>query len=462
MEKGKTEFKNQIDMTSGGLLKKILVFALPIALSSVLQQLFNSVDIAVVGNFASSSALAAVGSNAPVINLFINLFVGLSVGANVVIAGFIGSNKNDKIKQAVSTSFIIALFSGIALLVAGEIAAEPILTAMGAPSDVIDLAAIYLRIYFLGMPFFMIYNFGSAILRSVGDTKRPMYILAACGGVNALLNLWFVIGFNMSADGVATATVISNGLSAYLIIRILRKENEPLKLNLRELKIDKKILRQVLAIGVPAGLQGVVFSISNVFIQTCLNGFGSAVVAGSAAAVNFEYFNYYIINAFGQSAVTFTSQNYGAGKLQRCLKSFFTAFALAAVSSLALTAVFMIFRNEFLSFYTNDAEIIPYGLERMQHIIVYGALISTYEVSACAMRGFGYSNTPTILTVLGTCVLRIVWIFTVFKNDPDYGVLLDVYPVSWLITGIACLAAYAVIYKRVKNKSGFDMQRTAA
>lgn len=449
-------------MTSGGLFKKILLFALPIALSSVLQQLFNSVDIAVVGRFSSSSALAAVGSNAPVINLFINLFVGLSVGANVVIAKFIGSCENDKIKQSVGTSFVIALFSGIALLILGEIAAEPILTAMGAPEDVMDLAVVYLRIYFLGMPFFMIYNFGSAILRSVGDTKRPMYILAACGGVNALLNLWFVIGFKMSADGVATATVISNALSAYLIVRILRKENEPLKLELKGLKIDKKILGSILAIGVPAGLQGVVFSISNVFIQAQLNGFGSDVVAGSAAAVNFEYFNYYIINAFGQSAVTFTSQNYGAGKLKRCLKAFFIAFASAAASSLALTAVFMIFRFELLSFYTDDTAVIPYGLDRMQHIIAFGALISTYEVSACAMRGFGYSTTPTVITVLGTCVLRIVWIFTVFKYNPAYGTLLDVYPVSWIITGIACLTAYAVVYKRVKSKRNFDLKSASA
>lgn len=449
-------------MLNGPLFKKILLFALPIALSSILQQLFNSVDIAVVGKFASSNALAAVGSNAPVINLLINLFVGLSVGANVVIANFIGDNKREKIKQAVETIFVVAIISGVLLLILGVCTAEPILRAMGAPYDVIDLAVLYLRIYFLGMPFFMIYNFGAAILRSVGDTKRPMYILIVSGSVNAALNMLFVVGFNMSVAGVAIATVTANMLSAYLIIRILKKEDEPLRLHPRRLKINKAILASIMTIGVPAGVQGVVFSISNVFIQTQLNGFGSAAVAGSAAAVNFEYFNYFIANAFGQAAVTFTGQNYGALKPERCLRAFWIAFALAAASCAILTAVFTLWRREFLTFYTDDPAVIPYGLERMSHVATFAGLIATYEVSGAAMRGFGYSTTPAVITILGTCVLRIVWIYTVFRMFPTYGVLLDEYPVSWIITGACCMLAYAIVYKKIKKKIAFRPKEAAA
>ena len=313
---------NQMDMLNGSIFDKILLFALPLAISSILQQLFNSVDVAVVGRFASSEALAAVGSNSSVISLLINLFVGISVGANVVIANYIGQGKTEKIQDAVHTVMIVSLISGVFLLVLGLMIARPILEIMGTPENVIDLAVLYLHIYFLGMPFLMIYNFGAAVLRSKGDTKRPLYCLIISGVINACLNLLFVIVFKLSVAGVAIATVIADGVSAVLIIYFLMNEEETIRLRLNKLKIKKSELIKVIKIGVPAGLQGVVFSVSNVCIQTAINSFGSDAVAGSATELNFEYFTYFTISAFVQAAVTFTSQNYGARNFKRCKKIF--------------------------------------------------------------------------------------------------------------------------------------------
>lgn len=304
-----------MDMLHGSLLNKILLFALPLAASSILQQLFNSVDVAVVGKFASSQALAAVGSNGSVISLMINLFVGISVGASVVIANYIGQKNQRGIKNAIHTVSVVTLTSGILLLAIGLFTARPILEMMDTPDDVLDLAVLYLRIYFLGMPFFMIYNFGAAILRSMGDTKRPLYCLVIAGLINTALNLLLVIVFQMSVAGVAIATVVSNMFCAGMVIYILLHEQEPFRLEIKDIKISRLELRKMLQIGIPAGVQGMVFSIANVFIQAAINRFGSNAIAGSAAALTYEYYCYFVVNAFSQAAVTFISQNYGAGDI---------------------------------------------------------------------------------------------------------------------------------------------------
>ena len=436
---------NQMDVLNGSIFDKILLFALPLAISSILQQLFNSVDVAVVGRFASSEALAAVGSNSSVISLLINLFVGISVGANVVIANYIGQGKTEKIQDAVHTVMIVSLI----LLVLGLMIARPILEIMGTPENVIDLAVLYLHIYFLGMPFLMIYNFGAAVLRSKGDTKRPLYCLIISGVINACLNLLFVIVFKLSVAGVAIATVIADGVSAVLIIYFLMNEEETIRLRLNKLKIKKSELIKVIKIGVPAGLQGVVFSVSNVCIQTAINSFGSDAVAGSATGLNFEYFTYFTISAFVQAAVTFTSQNYGARNFKRCKKIFVYSMISSVVICGLMSAIFVVWRDFFAGIYTTDKDVLEYASMRMVHVLLFECLASSYEIGGAALRGLGYSMTPAVLTVLGSCVFRLIWIYTVFNKFRSFEMLMNVYPVSWVITGIAVLIAYAMVRKKL-------------
>ena len=440
---------NQMDMLNGSIFDKILLFALPLAISSILQQLFNSVDVAVVGRFASSEALAAVGSNSSVISLLINLFVGISVGANVVIANYIGQGKTEKIQDAVHTVMIVSLISGVFLLVLGLMIARPILEIMGTPENVIDLAVLYLHIYFLGMPFLMIYNFGAAVLRSKGDTKRPLYCLIISGVINACLNLLFVIVFKLSVAGVAIATVIADGVSAVLIIYFLMNEEETIRLRLNKLKIKKSELIKVIKIGVPAGLQGVVFSVSNVCIQTAINSFGSDAVAGSATGLNFEDFTYFTISAFVQAAVTFTSQNYGARNFKRCKKIFVYSMISSVVICGLMSAIFVVLRDFFAEIYTTDKAVLEYASIRMVHVLLFECLASSYEIGGAALRGLGYSMTPAVLTVLGSCVFRLIWIYTVFNKFRSFEMLMNVYPVSWVITGIAVLIAYAIVRKKL-------------
>ena len=367
---------NQMDMLNGSIFDKILLFALPLAISSILQQLFNSVDVAVVGRFASSEALAAVGSNSSVISLLINLFVGISVGANVVIANYIGQGKTEKIQDAVHTVMIISLISGVFLLVLGLMIARPILEIMGTPENVIDLAVLY-------MPFLMIYNFGAAVLRSKGDTKRPLYCLIISGVINACLNLLFVIVFKLSVAGVAIATVIADGVSAVLIIYFLMNEEETIRLRLNKLKIKKSELIKVIKIGVPAG---VVFSVSNVCIQTAINSFGSDAVAGSATGLNFEYFTYFTISAFVQAAVTFTSQNYGARNFKRCKKIFVYSMISSVVICGLMSAIFVVGRDFFAEIYTTDKAVLEYASIRMVHVLLFECLASSYEIGGAALR----------------------------------------------------------------------------
>ena len=429
-------------MLHGSLLDKILIFAMPLAFSMVLQQLFNSADVAVVGRFDSPQAMAAVGSNGAAINLMVNLFVGLSIGANVIVAKYIGKNETSKIQDAVHTSISISLICGVILLIWGLTAARPLLTLMNTPADIIDLAVVYFRIYFLGTPFIMLYNFGSAILRSRGDSNRPLWSLAFGGVVNVILNLIFVIGFRLSVVGVALATVISNVVSALMILYFLMKEEPPFKLTFKNLSIDKNDSIQILKIGLPAGLQGMLFSISNVTIQTAINSLGSYASAGSAAALNFDFINFYFVAAFTQAAVTFTSQNFGAGNYERCKKVFyFSMFSGLFFTGLACV-ICAVWRTEILSIYTVNPEVLSYAEVRMLHAVAFLWLCNLYEIPGGVLRGMGHSTLPTVIILLGCCVLRIIWVYTIFEYYNDFAMLMNVYPVSWAITSVATLIAY--------------------
>lgn len=436
-------------MLHGPLLGKILVFALPLAASMMLQQLFNSADVAVVGRFDSPQAMAAVGSNGAAINLMVNLFVGLSIGANVIVAQYIGRNDTAKIHDAVHTSITLALIGGAILLVWGLVMARPILTLMNTPDDIIELAVVYFKIYFLGTPFIMLYNFGSAVLRSKGDSRRPLISLAAGGVINVILNLIFVIGFKLSVVGVALATVISNIISSLMIMYYLITEEEPFAFKFRDLILGRKYLVQILKVGLPAGIQGSLFSISNVCIQTAINGIGSYASAGSAAALNFDFLVYYIVAAFTQAAVTFTSQNFGAGNYKRCDRVFTLTMSAGTVFTGLACFICYSWNNELLSIYTINNEVLSYATIRMFHVVCFLWMTNFYEISGGCLRGMGYSTLPSVMVLLGCCVLRIIWVYTVFAAYNDFTILMNVYPVSWFITGVCTLTAYYVIRKRV-------------
>lgn len=446
------EKSTNVDMIHGPLLKKMVLFALPLALGSVFQQLFNMVDSAVVGQFASSEALAAVGANGSVVNLFVNFFVGISVGSSALIANYIGSGNDKNISKGVHTSISIALICGTFLAVFVQFVAEPLLLLMGTPENVIGLAVLYLRIYAVGMPFILLYNFGSAVLRSAGNSKTPFYALVVGGVVNACLNLILVIIFHLSVDGVAIATVVSNILSSSIVLYTLAHEKEVLRFHFNKLTVSKNELRKILQIGIPAGIQGTVFSLSNVVIQSSLNSFGSSVVAGSAAAINFEYIGYCIINGFSQAATTFVGQNYGAKEYDRCHKvwklTLFTGMAIAFVIDMTV----VLFRVPLVHLFTSDIQVIPHALQRVLQIMSFHWLIATYEITGSALRGYGKSMAPALLTVFGTCVIRLIWVYFVNNFYHTYSMLLLVYPVSWLITGTLVIGYYFIVRKQLTNE----------
>ena len=435
---------NQMDMLNGSIFNKILLFALPLAISSILQQLFNSVDVAVVGRFASSEALAAVGSNSSVISLLINLFVGISVGANVVIANYIGQGKTEKIQDAVHTVMIVSLISGVFLLVLGLMIARPILEIMGTPENVIDLAVLYLHIYFLGMPFLMIYNFGAAVLRSKGDTQRPLIALFIGGVINVILNLFFVVVLHMSVEGVAIGTVVSNIFSSMMLLYWLMHETDALRIDLKQLKINDRILKRIAKIGVPAGLQGMVFSISNVCIQSSLNALGSDAIAASSAALNYEYFAYYILSSFAQAAVTFIGQNYSAKKYDRCKKITLQSFLLGGATTMVACMIFVIFDHFFISFFTSDVSVASLAYTRLKIILPFQFLNMSIEVFSSVMRGVGYSSVPAGICVAGICGVRLAYLYTIYPSIASYDHLLIIYPISWFVTVLALALVYFI------------------
>ena len=440
---------SNIDMLNGSLLDKILMFAIPLALSMMLQQLFNSADVAVVGRFDSPQAMAAVGSNSQAINLMVNLFVGLSIGANVVIARYIGTGHKNKIHEAVHTAISLALISGVILLIWGLSVARVMLVMMNTPEDVLEPAVLYFRLYFLGMPFIMLYNFGSAVLRSMGDSNRPLWCLVVGGVVNVILNLILVIIFKLSVAGVAIATVTSNIISAFMIMRYLFNEDEPFKFSFKNLILKREDVIDMIKIGLPAGLQGMLFSISNICIQTAINSLGSYASAGSAAALNFDFIVFFIVNAFTQAAVTFTSQNFGARNYERCIKVYRLSMLYGTLLTGLACVICGVWRTEILSLYTRDPIVLKFGEVRMLHAVAFLWLCNLYEISGGCLRGMGYSVLPAVFVLTGCCLLRIVWVFTVFKYFNDFAILMDVYPVSWIVTSIATLIAYYRIRKRV-------------
>ncbi len=446
----------EMDMCHGPLLRKLLVFSLPVMLSGVLQLLFNAADIIVVGQYVGSTALAAVGSTGSLINLLINLLIGLSVGANVMVARYYGAHEEKLVSQTVHTAILLSLVSGIVMIFIGIALAEPLLRLMGTPDNVLDQAALYVRIYFAGMPVIMLYNFGSAILRAVGDTKRPMYFLLIAGILNVFMNLFFVIVFHMGVAGVALATVLSQCVSAGLVLLCLIRSNGAIKLHLKEMKIHKEPLLKMIRVGLPAGIQGSIFSISNVLIQSSVNSFGDIAMAGNAAASNIEGFIYTCMNAIYQAAISFTSQNYGAGQYRRIRKIMRSGVLIVTCVGLLLGGIAFLCAPVLLSIYNTDPQVIQYGMLRMEIICLTYFTCGIMDVMVGCLRGLGYSIMPMIVSLAGACGIRVLWIFTVFQWDRTLTMLYISYPVSWMITAAVHIICFLIIIRKVPNMDAED------
>lgn len=442
----------EMDMLHGGLAGKLILFAIPLAFSSILQQLFNSADVAVVGRFAGSAALAAVGSCVALVGIFVNLIVGLSVGPNAALANLIGQGQRERISGMVHTILTFGIALGVVLMGLGFLTARTVLEASGTPESVINEALLYIRIYFIGVPFMTIYNFGAAILRSYGDTKRPMCYLIISGTVNVVLNLIFVIGFGLGVEGVAISTSVSNMLSTAMVLTHLYRKEDEFQFRFHKMCVLWKDLKRILMIGISAGIQGAIFSVSNVFIQSGINTFGEDAIAGSSLALNFEYFTYDIGSAFAQAAVTFTSQNFGAGNLKRCKKIFWLCLIFGVGFTEILSIIFMIWDDFFVSIYTISDAVAVYGLIRMHHVCSMEGLTATYEVESAALRGLEKSLEPSIITILGTVVFRMIWMATVFKWIPTYEMLMNVYISSWVFTGGLIFIVYVLHMRKLEKE----------
>ena len=438
----------EMDMCSGPILSKMLVFAIPLMLSSILQLLFNAADIVVVGRFAGSNALAAVGSTSSLINLLVSVFNGLSIGVNVLVARYLGARDAQNTRETVHTAVLVSIVSGLILVVLGISLAAPLLSLMGTPDDVLPLSTLYIRIYFAGIPFTMLYNFGSAIMRSTGDTKRPLYFLAFAGVVNVVLNLILVVFFNMSVAGVAIATVVSQAISAILVMICLLRMDGLCRVDIKQLRIYKDKLVSMIRIGLPAGLQGALFNISNVLIQSSVNSFGSVAMAGNSASANIEGFIYMGMNAIYQTVLSFISQNLGAKQYKRITRVAVTGVSLVAIIGVALGGLALLFDAPLLSIYSDTAEVVEFGLKRMWIIAPTYFICGMMDVIMGCNRGLGYSIMPMIVSLAGACGFRILWIFTVFATNPTLETLYTSYPISWALTA----AAHAVCFVIVKRK----------
>lgn len=436
--------KRELDMLHGAIWNKIPLFALPVAATAILEQLFNASDIAIVGNFTGAqrtAAVAAVGANSPIISLLVNLFVGIALGANVVIAHAIGQGDKNTVKKAVHTSILVSLLGGVLVAALGELAAAPLLHLLQVPDDVFPLALLYLRIYLLGMPVILLYNFEAAIFRSVGETKIPLLALAVSGVVNVALNLFFVAVLGMTVNGVAIATVISNALSSAILYFRLRTTAREVHVEPHLLRIDLGILKRILRIGLPAGIQSGVFSLANIIIQSAINSLGTVVMAASSAAFNIEIFTYDIVNAFGQACTTFVGQNFGAGELKRCKKTLLLCLAEGAVILLAAIALIISFGKPLLSIFNSDPEVIDIGYIRLMMIVSAHFFSMLYEVMSGYLRGFGISFMPAVLTMIGVCVVRLLWIQFVFPLSRTFRTIMLVYPVSLSLTALMIFVA---------------------
>lgn len=449
--------KQKLDMLNGSIWNKLPVFALPIAATGILEQLFNASDIAIVGNFAQTdktAAVAAVGANSPIIGLILNLFIGIALGANVVIANAIGRDDRQTVQKAVHTSMVVSVIGGVLVAIIGEIIAEPLLTALNVPNDVLELALLYLRIYFLGMPVILLYNFEAAIFRSIGETKMPLIALTLSGILNVLLNLFFVIVLKMSVNGVATATVIANVVSAGILYVKLVKSDKYIKVEFKKLRIDGKVFAKIMQIGLPAGIQSAVFAVANIVIQGAINSLGTTVIAASSAAFNIEIIAYNVMNSFSQACTTFVGQNFGANKIDRCKKTLFLCLIEDAIASGTAILIVLITGKFLLSIFNNDPEVIEIGYTRLVIIFIAYIFSMLYEVMSGYLRGFGFSLVPAILTTIGVCVVRIVWINTVFPANRAFVTIMTAYPVSLSTTAVLIFIAL-IIYrpsKRFANK----------
>lgn len=441
--------KYTMDMCNGPLLKKIILFAIPLMLSGVLQLLFNAADVIVVGRFTGNEALAAVGSTSSLINLLINLFVGVSVGANVLLGKHIGARDEENASKTVHTAVTFSLVVGIVMIFVGFFLSRPLLELMGTPEDVINLSVLYMRIYFVGMPTFMFYNFGAALLRAVGDTKRPLYFLTLAGIINVIFNLIFVIVFHMGVAGVALATIISEGISAFLVFLCLKGADGVLHLDHRSLSFHKDVAIQMMKIGLPAGLQGCIFSVSNVLIQSSVNSFGSIAMAGNTASANLEGFVYNAMNSLYQTSLSFTSQNMGAKKYKRVDKILIECLVIVMIVGIVMGGGAYLIGTSLLSIYSSDPQVISYGLLRMSLICVPYFLCGMMDVFVGSLRGMGYSVMPMLVSLTGACLFRIVWIFTIFATNRSLFVLYFSYPVSWALTATAHLICYMIVRKKV-------------
>ena len=445
MEKRKRSLA--IDILNGPMWDKILRYALPVAATGILGQLFNASDIAIVGNFAEGdtvAAVAAVGANGPVIGLLLNIFIGIALGANVVIANAIGRGDSDTVSRAVHTSIVAAVLGGIIVGLLGQLVAEPVLSMLQVPEDVFPLALKYMRIYLLGLPVIFLYNFEAAIFRSAGDTKTPLVALALSGVLNVILNLFFVVVLNKTVDGVAIATVLANVVSSVVLLRRLLRSELFIHVEFKDLRIDWKILWRILKIGVPAGIQGAVFSLSNIVVQSAINSLGKVTMAASSAAFNVEVMAYYILNSFGQACTTFVGQNYGAGQIDRCRKALKLCLIESVIATACAVCIALLSGKYLIALFNNDPEVIRLGMVRMKFIFMSYIFSTIYDCMSGYMRGFGISLTPALLTIFGVCGTRIIWIYMVFPMSQTFETIMQVYPISLAINMVLIFCALII------------------
>ena len=442
------------DLTEGSIVDKVLLFAIPLMLTSMLQQLFNATDVAVVGKFASTEALAAVGSNTPIISLLVNFFVGISVGANVLIARNIGARQPEKAKSAVRTSMALALVAGVIVAIIGNLIAAPIIDLLGVPPEVRNYSVIYLRLYFSGVPFIMLYNFEAAIFRSNGNTRTPLICLFVGGVFNVCANLFFVLVLGMDVDGVAIATVLANVISSMMLLHALRNEDSVIHVNVAKIRINRDDLVTILKIGMPAGLQSAVFSISNICIQSAINSLGATYMAASSAAFNIEILAFFVVNSFTQTLVSFIGQNYGAKKYERCREIVRKTLIVSWVFTTVLSAILLVFARPLLGLFTNEQLVIEAGLLRIKLLLYAETLNVLMDNLSGAMRGLGKSLVPALTTLICVCGIRIIWVFTGFKIYHTWLSLMIVFPVSWAVNATFIIIGYIYTRNRMLPREG--------
>jgi putative MATE family efflux protein len=442
-----------VDMLHGSLWDKILIVALPLALTGIMQQLFNAADIAMIGQFVGKEAMAAVGSNSPIISTTISLFIGISLGVNVVIAGFIGKHNEKGVHLAVHTSLVLAFFCGIFMTVLGEITVRPLLQLLQVPADIFEMAVTYLRVFFLGVPAFFLYNFESSIFRSLGDTRTPLLGLVIAGIIKVILNLIFLLIFHLSVLGVGIATAIAPCVSSMILFVILRRSNSIIRIRIDEFRINRAVLKRILRIGVPAGIQGMVFSLSNLVIQSAINSLGAVVMAASAAAFNIEILAYFVVNAFGQVTSTFIGQNYGARQMERCKEITRICMIQDMIATCVMSVGILYFSDSLLGIFNGDAAVIAYGGIRLFYVLAPEFINTILEILSGALRGYGNSLIPALIALVGICGTRIAYVYLYFPLEPTMETLMKVFPISWAVTAAVLIFAYFKFVKNLADKA---------